>query len=56
MLNVNKVGDVKDNDKSIKKFEKLLKTRKLSKGLKLSKLKKLSKSEIYLNLLLWKLA
>ena len=44
MFITNEIGSIKDGDKYIKKFEKILKTRKLSKSLKLSKLRK-SKSE-----------
>ena len=37
MLAINKVGGIKDGDKLIEKYRKLLKIRKLSKSLKLSK-------------------
>ena len=47
MLIINKVDSIKDGNKSIKKFRKLLKTKKLSKNLKLSKLKKLKSKKLF---------
>ena len=37
MLATNKIGNIEGSDKSIKKYEKLLKTRKLFKSQKLAK-------------------
>ena len=46
ILAANEVDSFKDNNKSIEKCEKLLKTRKLSKDLKLSKSKNLKSEKL----------
>ena len=47
MLNANKIGSIKDSNKSIEKCEKLLKTILLSKFWKLSKLKNLKGGKLF---------